>query len=210
MATTTNTSTTQHPTGPSVLGPQDVGLLSNRVLSNKDLLATFFGGEVAEEIGDDLTNLARYTGDNLTLNLFRMLLTRLGRSQLQDRPLIDHPAAVASYINLHYMEHDQEVMGALFLDIRNCLITEKLIFRGCLAKTLVEPRQLFRHAISSHAANILLFHTHPSGDVNPSSNDLDLTERLCKVGDLLGIRVVDHLIVGNFGSWVSLKRRGAI
>lgn len=134
---------------------------------------------------------------------------RLARARMAERDLLEHPAAVASYLTLRYGSFDQEIMGALFLDVRNQLIYDNEIYRGTLSRALVEPRAIFKEALLRSASAFILFHTHPSGDPAPSAEDLDFTERMSKAGELLGVRLLDHLILGNYGAWVSLKRRGA-
>jgi DNA repair protein RadC len=80
---------------------------------------------------------------------------------------------------------------------------------GCLTSSLVHPREVFQEAIVSRAAAIILFHNHPSGDPEPSAEDLSLTRRLASAGTLLGIEVLDHVVLGA-GRVVSLKDRGVL
>jgi DNA repair protein RadC len=134
---------------------------------------------------------------------------RLARAQLSDREPLAHPAAAARYLGLRYAVRDQEVMGALYLDSRNRLLAEGEVFRGTLNRAAVEPRGLLKEALVRGAAGLLLFHTHPSGDPSPSVEDLAFTRRMAEAGDLLGVRLVDHLILGAGGAWVSLRERGA-
>lgn len=134
---------------------------------------------------------------------------RLARARMTDRDLLDHPAAVASYLTLRYGSFDQEIMGALFMDVRNFLISDRELYRGTLSRTLVEPRAILKEALLRSASGFIVFHTHPSGDPAPSAEDIEFTERLGQAAELVGVRLLDHIIVGNFGAWVSLKRRGA-
>ena len=99
-------------------------------------------------------------------------------------------------------------MGALFLDSRNRLLGESEIYRGTLNRAAVEPRALLKEALLRDAAGLVLFHTHPSGDPAPSAEDLAFTRRLARSGELLGVRLVDHLIVGSPSAYVSLRERG--
>jgi DNA repair protein RadC len=99
-------------------------------------------------------------------------------------------------------------MGALFLDTRNRLLGESEVFRGTLNRAAVEPRALLKQALLRDAAGLVLFHTHPSGDPAPSAEDLGFTRRMAEAGEIVGIRMVDHLILGSGGRWVSLRRRG--
>ncbi len=134
---------------------------------------------------------------------------RLAKAGLSKDNLLDRPESVARYLYLRYGRVDQEVMGALFVDMRNHLTGESEIFRGTLTRAAVEPRAILREALLSGAAGLLLFHTHPSGDPSPSQEDLDFTFRMAQACELMGVRLMDHLIVGDHGSWVSLKQRGA-
>ncbi len=134
---------------------------------------------------------------------------RLARTRMPRRDLLDRPDAVANYLSLRYVQQDQEVMGALYLDVRNRLISESDIYRGTLSRAAVEPRAILKEGLLLSASGFILFHTHPSGDPSPSAEDLSFTRRLCEAGELLGIKLLDHLILGNSGRWVSLGRRGA-
>ena len=140
----------------------------------------------------------------------RELAARLGRTQLNDRKVLDHPAIVANYIAMRFASADQEVMGVLFLDIRHQLIADRELFRGTLSRIHVEPRQIFRAALHHRASSIVLFHTHTSGDPTPSADDLAFTRRVGEAGDVVGIDLVDHLVVAGLGRWVSMARRGQI
>ncbi len=100
-------------------------------------------------------------------------------------------------------------MGALYLDTRNRLLAEHEFFRGTLSRAAVEPRAILKHGLLCDAAGFLLFHTHPSGDPSPSAEDLAFTRRIAEAGELVGVRLVDHLILGSGERWVSLKQRGA-
>jgi DNA repair protein RadC len=89
------------------------------------------------------------------------------------------------------------------------VIREELISQGTLTSSPVHPREVFAPAVRHSAAAVVLVHNHPSGDPQPSADDLDITRRLADAGRLLGVRVVDHVIVGD-GSFVSLADRGAV
>ncbi len=133
---------------------------------------------------------------------------RLARARMPRRAPLSQPDRVAAYLTLRY-SCDQEVMGALYLDVRNRLIGEEEIYRGTLCRASAEPRGILKHGLLHGANGFVLFHTHPSGDPEPSGEDLAFTRRLAEAADLLGLRLLDHLILGGSGRWVSLKRRGA-
>ena len=143
-----------------------------------------------------------------TVLAVREIASRLWRAELQGRKVLDRPGATASYLLLRYGEADQEVVGALGLDPQNRLLAEKVIFRGGWSRASAEPRQVLRAALRHHASGIVLFHTHPSGDPRPSARDIRFTGRLRLACRQVGIELVDHLIVGCFGNWVSLRACG--
>jgi DNA repair protein RadC len=134
---------------------------------------------------------------------------RLAHRQLPARQPLARPAEVARYLVLRYQQRDQEVMGALFLDVRHCLIGDREIFRGTLHRAAVEPREILKECLSRGAAGFALFHTHPSGDPTPSAEDVLFTRRMAEAAAVVGVEMVDHLVLGATGRWVSLRERGA-
>ncbi len=97
----------------------------------------------------------------------------------------------------------------MLLDGKNCVMREDLVSEGILTASLVHPREVFAPAIREAAAGIVLIHNHPSGDPEPSPEDLEVTRRLCAVGELIGIRVLDHVVIGD-GRYVSFLERGLL
>jgi len=101
----------------------------------------------------------------------------------------------------HYHEKlrdkKKEVFYALLLDGKNRNIKEIKVSEGSLTASLVHPREVFNPVIRESAAGVILIHNHPSGDPTPSREDIDLTERLQEVGRLVGVKVIDHVIIGN-------------
>jgi DNA repair protein RadC len=132
---------------------------------------------------------------------------RLAREQLPAREPLRRPAEVARYLVLQYQQRDQEVMGALFLDVRHRLIGDQEVFRGTLHRAAVEPRGILKECLLRGAAGVVLFHTHPSGDPTPSSEDVLFTRRMAEAAAVVGIELVDHLVLGATGRWVSLRER---
>ena len=98
---------------------------------------------------------------------------------------------------------------SVLLDGRNRVIRENVVSEGTLTASLVHPREVFAPAIRESAGSILLVHNHPSGDPEPSPEDLEITRRLCAVGELVGIHVLDHVVIGD-GGYVSFLERGLI
>jgi len=122
-------------------------------------------------------------------------------------PLGD-PERVATWLQRRLADEPAELMGALFLDVRNRLIGYTIAYRGTIARAAVEPRGILAPALLVNAGGVVLFHNHPSGDPSPSAEDLAFTRRLADAGEILGIRLLDHVIIGDAGRWTSLRRRG--
>jgi len=91
---------------------------------------------------------------------------------------------------------DREHFAVVALDGYSVPVAAVRISTGILTASLVHPREVFVHAITTRACSVVLLHNHPSGDPSPSPEDLEITRRLCTVGDLVGIRVADHVILG--------------
>ena len=118
-----------------------------------------------------------------------------------------HPENAVRFLERVVEGYAQEAMGALYLDCRNRAIAHTIAFLGTLARTSTEPRQILATGLLVNAAGMILFHNHPSGDPTPSAEDLAFTRRMAGAGELVGIKLVDHLIIGD-GTHVSLRDRG--
>jgi DNA repair protein RadC len=103
----------------------------------------------------------------------------------------------------------KERFVAVLLDGKNGVLREETVSEGILTASLVHPREVFGPALRECAAALLLVHNHPSGDPEPSPEDVEVTRRLCAVGDLVGIRVLDHVVIGD-GQYVSFLERGIL
>lgn len=101
-------------------------------------------------------------------------------------------------------QHKEHFIG-LYLNARNHLKKSELISLGTINASLVHPRETFRPALISRAVSIIVLHTHPSGDSSPSESDIELTERLKKVGEILGIDLIDHIIFTSKGEYYSFR-----
>lgn len=101
----------------------------------------------------------------------------------------------------------QEYFYCVYLDTKNHIIKDKLLFIGTINQSLVHPREVFKEAYLLSASSIICIHNHPSGNVNPSNNDIIITKQLKEVGKLLGINVIDHIIIGK-DSYYSFNDNG--
>lgn len=122
------------------------------------------------------------------------------------RPIIRHPADVFDYFRDQMSLLTKEVFRVVVLDTKNRLVKEQIISEGTLNASIVHPRDVFRLAVVHSAASLILLHNHPSGDPTPSQEDIDITRRLCEVGKIMGINILDHIIIGG-GTFFSLKDR---
>lgn len=114
--------------------------------------------------------------------------------EVTERPIIDSPEkAVAQLANIR--DKKQEYFVCLTLDGANRLIAKRIITIGTLTSSLVHPREVFADAITDRAASIIVAHNHPSGSLEPSRADMDVTDRLREAGDLLGVKLIDHIVV---------------
>ncbi len=152
--------------------------------------------------------LTRASGVGPTRAARLLAAMELGRRSLSStrlaQPRLASPAAVAGYLLPHHAGHPEERFGVLLLDTRHRAIRAVAISRGTLDASLVHPREVFRAAADHAAAAVVLFHNHPSGDPAPSADDLHLTRRLVEAGELMGIAVIDHVVLGD-GCWHSLR-----
>jgi DNA repair protein RadC len=141
---------------------------------------------------------------------FRIALVREPGVKLAERPQLRVPAQAAPLFAQYIGEIDREIFTVALLTVRHRVLGLHTVSVGCLTSSLVHAREVFKPAILAGAAAVLLAHNHPSGDPEPSSEDVALTRRLVSAGQLLGIEVLDHLILGEAGRFVSLRERGAV
>lgn len=154
--------------------------------------------KVIKEKGSELTfeDLMAIKGMGLAKTTKFIAAFELWRRQFEvsERPIIDSPeAAVAQLANIR--DKKQEYFVCLTLDGANRLIAKRTITIGTLTSSLVHPREVFAEAITDRAASIIVAHNHPSGSLEPSHADKELTKRLGDSAKLLGINLVDHVVV---------------
>jgi DNA repair protein RadC len=106
-------------------------------------------------------------------------------------------------------DSDREKLAVCCLDTKNHPLSLNLVSIGSLNSSIVHPREIFKVAILSNAASIIIFHNHPSGDPAPSNEDINVTNRIKEAGRIIGINLVDHIIIGD-KNYCSLKEKGIL
>jgi DNA repair protein RadC len=130
-----------------------------------------------------------------------------GYPEAEDKPIVKTPEDVVNLVRSRLKGKKKEYFLALLLDTRNQLIKVAEISIGSLDASVVHPREVFKEAISASAASVIFAHNHPSGVPEASEDDINLTKRLAKAGEIVGIDVLDHIIIGD-EKYLSLKREG--
>jgi DNA repair protein RadC len=140
-----------------------------------------------------------------------MAAVELGRRiavvEAEEAPTVSSPSAAAALLQYEMAGLDQEHLRTILLDTRNRLIRVYEVYRGSLTTSLIRTGEVFREAIKSNAAGIIVVHNHPSGDPSPSPEDLAVTRNLIEAGKLLDIPVLDHIVIGR-GRFVSMREQG--
>jgi DNA repair protein RadC len=134
--------------------------------------------------------------------------SRLFKEKSEKEVYINSSQDVAKEIE-HIKENKKENFVVLYLDARNKLIYKETVSIGTLNANLVHPREVFEPAVKNLAAQIIVAHNHPSGDPEPSEDDIIITKKLTEAGKILGIELIDHVIVAK-NNYASLKEKGLI
>jgi DNA repair protein RadC len=133
----------------------------------------------------------------------------LGKRVLQSRPpertVVDDPSVAAAALSHELMWQEQERFAVLLLDVKHRILGSKVITIGTATETLAHPRDIFREVIRQGATRVIIAHNHPSGVLEPSPEDLSLTQQLLEASKVLAIPLLDHLILGN-GDYCSLRQ----
>jgi DNA repair protein RadC len=209
-----------------------LGRLGAGALGDDELLALVVGagrpGADARELGRRLlaavggrrglarraaADFARVVGVGPARGARVAAAVELGRRTLlpsgPDPPRLTTPAQVAGLLLPSHGAAPVERFGLVALDTRHRPLVIRVVSTGSLDATLVHPREVFREAALASAAAVVLFHNHPSGDPAPSAEDLALTARMVRAGDVMGIEVVDHLILADH-RYCSLREAGQL
>jgi DNA repair protein RadC len=182
---------------------ESIMMTSQKLLSRFGNLKGIANASMEELIQTTGIGPAKAAQIKAALELSRRLEADAGE---KPQPVLKSPEDVAAEVKIQLKGKKKEHFLVLCLDTRNRLIHGKLVSMGSLDTSVVHPREVFKEAISSCAASVIFAHNHPSGDPEPSKEDIELTKRLAKAGEILGIAVLDHIIVCD-ESFVSLKAR---
>jgi len=177
--------------------------LANRVLS--------FFDQIQELKNATLEEMMSVKGIGQAKAVQLLAAVELGRRLSQRHPdkryAIRSPQDAASLLMADMSSLKQENFVALFLNVKNQVIHQQTIFIGSLNASIVHPREIFREAVKRSAASVICAHNHPSGNPNPSPEDIEVTQRLADAGKIMGIELLDHVIIGDH-QFVSLKELG--
>jgi DNA repair protein RadC len=179
--------------------------LAQRILQDCGGLRRF-----AERSWDELTHIPGVGPVKaLELQASLELGRRVARSRLPEAAAVTRPQDAADLLMEELRHLREEHFVVLFLNTKNRVIGRQTLSIGSLNASVVHPREVFRAAIRRSSASILCAHNHPSGDPTPSPEDLQLTRRLAEAGELVGIELLDHIVIGD-NRFISLKELGCL
>ena len=187
------------------------GIAGESVMVTAQRLLSQFGS-LKGIVGASLEELSKVRGIGLAkaaqIKAAFELTSRLeGYQESGKRETVKTPEDVVALVRSRLKGKKKEYFLALLLDTRNQLIRVAEISIGSLDSSIVHPREVFKEAVSASAASVLFAHNHPSGDPEASEDDINLTKRLAEAGEIMGIDVLDHVIIGE-QKYLSLKREG--
>src|SRR3989338_5731057 len=179
------------------------GLVGENVMEMANRLISKFG--LVNLFDCSLKELQQIKGIGPSKAMQLLAMSELGKRYNQEKNAIKKITCSEDVFKLFHArlrDKKQEHFYVLMLDTKNNIIGEQLISKGILDASIIHPREVFKPAIKNSASKIILVHNHPSGDASPSSEDLEITEKLIKSGEEIGIKVLDHIIIGEkFWSW---------
>lgn len=121
----------------------------------------------------------------------------------------DEPNTIVNYFMEDMRHMEQEQLHVMFLNTKNVLIRDMLMSKGTVNASVTSPREIFIQALKHHAVSVIMVHNHPSGDPSPSQEDIRLTRQVREAGELIGIQLLDHIIIGD-NSYCSFRREGML
>jgi DNA repair protein RadC len=189
-------------TGDAVSGRSALDL-GRELLQQFGDLRTLAGASPAELCRIKGTSPAKAAGIKAALELAGRFRAR----RLESNERYTSPQQIFDHYHYTFRDRRKEYFLVLLLDGKNRIIREVQVSEGSLNQSIVHPREVFSQAVRESAAAVILVHNHPTGDPTPSREDLEITRRLREAGDLMGIKVLDHIIIGD-GVFLSFIARG--
>lgn len=195
-----------------VLRSGDAGSGQSAIDLGRELIKHFSGN--LRELGSaDLSELCAVKGVGLakatSIKAAFALAARYQARKLESLDRFTSPEQIFDYFHHEFRDCRKEYFLVLLLDGKNRIIRRVQISEGSLNQSVVHPREVFIPAVKESAAAIILIHNHPTGDPSPSSEDASITRRLKEAGEIMGITVLDHIIIGD-GAYVSFVERGLL
>ena len=149
------------------------------------------------------------TVKSIQLSCIGEFVKRISRTRTRREQAFHTPEEVASYFMEEMRHKEKEELRAVFLDTKGHLLKETILSVGTVNEAFISPREIFLDALKYRAVDMILLHNHPSGDPEPSEEDTLVTKRVAEAGELLGIFLLDHIIIGD-NCYISLKERGIL
>lgn len=167
------------------------------------------GKQTGHQMIMEVCNKPNSTTPAKRISIVSIKMIREGSILYNTRKILSPSDAVD--LGKYFLEDaDREKLIACCMDTKNQPISINIVSIGSLNSSIVHPREVFKVAILSNAASILIFHNHPSGNTEPSQEDINITKRLKEAGKLIGIELLDHIIIGSEGKYCSLKENGTL
>lgn len=134
---------------------------------------------------------------------------RMSFEECVNKDVITNSKSLVNWLNLEIGMQNQELFLVVFLDVRNQILKSEILFKGTLDRSLVDSREIFKKALLYSSTRIIVVHNHPSGNTEPSTEDIMMTEQLAEIGHLMNVELLDHIIVGR-NHHFSFKQSGLL
>ena len=167
------------------------------------------GKKIGNQMVTEVCDKNKENKPSKRINIVSIKLVREG-SILYNLRKISSPSDALALGKQFLEDADREQLLTCCMDTKNQPVSINISSIGSLNSSIVHPREIFKAAILSNAASILIFHNHPSGDPSPSVEDINITSRLKDAGTLIGIELIDHIIIGSDNKYCSLKEKGVL
>ena len=137
------------------------------------------------------------------------LSKRVLKENIFEKNIVTSPKALIDWLNMEIGNINQELFLVIYLNVKNHIISYKILFKGTVNASLVDPKEIFKEAFMLSACKIMIAHNHPSNDLTPSNADINITKQIMKIAQLVDIEFLDHLII-SCNNYFSFKQEGLI